>query len=150
MIPKISVRPAASMNSSSPYWTLFSSWIRKLEMSRAGSRHPAAGAGIGQGLGGDADHLVLAVLDAAQVDVLDRVVRLAHGPLAARAVDRGGLHRLVQCLLVRQVALHGVGPGKQQLAAVVALHRIDIGLQLERGGVRLAELLVARRLERIA
>src|SRR5687767_13818547 len=107
MIPKIRVRPAASMNSSSPYWTLLSSWIRKLAKSigriqaapvrgqkngrpkpptceaRRASTHPAAGAGIGQRLGGDADHLVVLVLHAAQVDVLHRVVGLGHGPLAA-------------------------------------------------------------------
>src|SRR5687768_15553383 len=40
MIPKISVRPAASMNSSRPYCTLLSSWSRKLEKS------------MGAGLGG--------------------------------------------------------------------------------------------------
>src|SRR4051794_31267869 len=33
MMPKISVRPAASMNSSRPYCTLFRSWIRKFAMS---------------------------------------------------------------------------------------------------------------------
>src|SRR3990167_4827115 len=114
MIPKISVRPAASMNSSSPYCTLLRSWIRKLARSirrgsakaccwwvsrnagdkkmggatshccsLQGSAHLAAGAGIGQRLGGHADHLVFLVLDDAQVHVLHRVVRFAHRPLAA-------------------------------------------------------------------
>src|SRR5690606_42026512 len=98
MIPKIRVRPAASMTSSSPYCTLFSSWIRKLAKSIDGERspkkweaetshlrgaacastHPATGAGIRQRLGGDADHLVVLVLDAAQVHVLHRIVGLAH------------------------------------------------------------------------
>src|ERR1043165_993571 len=115
MMPKISVRPAASMNSSSPYCTLFRSWIRKLAKSmrsiagkkmggranlpcafRAGSAELAAGAGVGQGPGGDADHLVFLVLDAAQLDVLHRVVGLAHSPLAARTVDGLRLQRLVQ------------------------------------------------------
>src|SRR6058998_3022357 len=117
MMPKIRVSPAASMNSSSPYCTLFRSWMRKLAKSmeagrcgRASSCHAgpdpasmrrprgsraepgmvsgelAARARIGQRLGGDADHLVVALFHAAQVDVLDRVVGLAHGPLAARAV----------------------------------------------------------------
>jgi len=30
MIPKIRVSPLAIRNSSSPYWMLFSSWIRKV------------------------------------------------------------------------------------------------------------------------
>ncbi len=29
MMPKISVSPLATRNSSSPYWTLLSSWMRK-------------------------------------------------------------------------------------------------------------------------
>src|SRR5687767_4286064 len=106
MIPKIRVRPAASMNSSRPYWTLFSSWMRKLAKSiqdgveepkkweaetshscaRRASGHLAASAGVGQRLRGNPDHLVVLVLDAAQVDVLHRVVGRAHRPLAARAV----------------------------------------------------------------
>src|SRR5438067_2237419 len=133
MIPKIRVRPAASMNSRSPYWTLFRSWIRKLAKSmRAGAGkkmggvnlpresrraasgvHLAAGARVGQCLGRDAEDLVLALFHAAQVDVLHRVVRLAHRPLAARAVDGLGLQRLVQGLLVAQVALHGSGALRQ-------------------------------------
>ena len=40
------------------------------------SRHLAAARRIGKRLDRDADHLVLLALDLAQVDVLDRVVRL--------------------------------------------------------------------------
>src|SRR4051794_7110787 len=101
MMPKISVSPAASMNSSRPYCTPLSNWMRKLAMSISLSRvrnkkmggrdlplwrdepsaHLAAGTRIGQSLRGHPDHLVFLVFDHAQVDVLYRVVRLAHGPL---------------------------------------------------------------------
>ena len=33
MMPKISVRPLATRNSSSPYWTAFRHWIRKVARS---------------------------------------------------------------------------------------------------------------------
>src|SRR5574337_1480144 len=154
MMPKISVRPAASMNSSRPYCTLLSSWIRKFATSmgvtvgQSGQKKRwiappsfaawsrlsgqlAAGAGGGQRLRGDADHHVVAFLHLAQVDILYRVVRLAHGPLAARAVDHGALDGLVQHRLVGEIPLDGVGAGNQQLARVVALHGVHVGLHLE-------------------
>src|SRR6266850_7134770 len=53
----------------------------------------ASSRGVFERLPGDADHLVVAFLGAAQVDILDRIVRLRHLPLAARAVDDRGLHR---------------------------------------------------------
>src|SRR5690606_42109047 len=107
MMPKIRVRPAASMNSNSPYCRLVSNWIRKLaksmetggqsqaspvrqgagegvqrqEMKSRGSAHAAACTGIGHGFLRDANHLVFLVLDLAQVHALDRVVGFAHGPL---------------------------------------------------------------------
>ena len=58
--------------------------------------------------------------------------------------------RLVQRLLVAQVALDGGRTLHQQLAGVIALDRVDVGLQPERLGVGQAELLVARGVERIA
>src|ERR1041385_1239398 len=98
MMPKISVRPLATRNSSSPYCTLFNTWIRKISRStlrprqdcaassgakpallrrRESARHAfrdaltthcAPASGIGERLRGQTDGLVLAVLDLAQVE----------------------------------------------------------------------------------
>src|SRR3989344_5812929 len=114
------------------------------------SAHAAAGTAVGQGLGGNANHIVFLVLDAAQVDVLHGVVCLAHRPLAARAVDGGAFHRLDDGSLGGQVALDGVGALHQQKAGVVALYRVHIGLAAEGLGVFQAELLVARCVQRVA
>lgn len=78
------------------------------------------------------NHLVVALLDAAQVDVLDGIVRLRHFPRAARAVDDGTFHRGDHRFLVADVALHLVQRLREQLAGVVALHRIDVRLDLVR------------------
>src|SRR5450432_400881 len=100
MIPKISVSPLATRNSSSPYCTLFRIWIshstvsvrcaharrttkrkaglapRLLGAGRLRARHLAAARGIVQRFPRDADHLIGIAVDFAQIDVLDGVVRL--------------------------------------------------------------------------
>src|SRR5918997_556565 len=93
MTPKISVRPLLMRNSSSPYWTPLRSCAMSPVMpvrflaAGSGGAHLAAGAGVGQRLGRDADHHVLTALRLAQVDVLHRVVAGREGEGAARAVD---------------------------------------------------------------
>ena len=46
MMPKISVSPLATRNSSSPYWTPFSSWIEeeRVQIHRRAQRDQQAGA----------------------------------------------------------------------------------------------------------
>src|SRR5258706_14196977 len=102
MMPKISVRPDASRNSSSPYCTAFRHWTRKVAISTAGSgaqrpvRSELAAAGrVGERLHRHADLLVLLAVDPAQVDVLHRVVGLRQRERPARRIDlrlldRGG------------------------------------------------------------
>src|SRR6266567_2382173 len=107
MIPKISVRPDATRNSSSPYWTPFRSWIANEWMSierrppkTSAGRHVArprrilqrslelaAARRIGQVLDRDADDLVLLAFDLAQVDVMDGIVRLGQGKRSARTIE---------------------------------------------------------------
>src|SRR6185436_21106731 len=55
--------------------------------------HLASSRWIFQRFPGDANHLVVAFLGTAQIDILDWVVRLRHLPLAAWTVDDRGLHR---------------------------------------------------------
>src|SRR5258706_13139163 len=98
MIPKMSVNPEATRNSSNPYWTALRHWTRNVATSMRGRRgracsHLAAAARVGERLGGDADHLVLLADHLPQVDVLHRVVARAHGEGAPRAVDPGRLRR---------------------------------------------------------
>src|SRR6186713_1340347 len=111
MIPKISVRPLATRNSSRPYWTALRHWTRKVARSMDQRLLPltpalsrlagegesaselAAARRIGKRLDGDAAELVVVALDLAQVDVLHRVARRRDRELAARAVDRDLAHR---------------------------------------------------------
>ena len=93
MIPKISVRPLATRNSSSPYWTAFRHWtreggeIRGARSQRLRALQPRPGSASAftatprYSLFSFAAHL-------AQVDVLHRVVRPPRRERAARAVDR--------------------------------------------------------------
>src|SRR5438105_1453925 len=104
MIPKINVSPLATRKSSSPYCSVFNSWIRNDVVStrRIPSRvrddfhsalyacgsdtkvvsdptsvlHLAANGRIGKILERDADRLVLLAFDLAQIKILHRVVRL--------------------------------------------------------------------------
>src|SRR3977135_3921704 len=83
MTPKISVSPLAMRNSSRPYWTPLSSCASRpgksmrccvqvppphSSMGRGASHQLAAGAGIGEALDRDLDHLVLAAFGFAQID----------------------------------------------------------------------------------
>src|SRR5438067_863490 len=121
MMPNTSVSPLATRNSSSPYCTPFSSWMRKvwrsMEKAKAGasrqkrrpasaglpavpfpscSRHLACldrGGIVVERLHRHADVLVFRAGHFSQVDVLHRIVRLRQMPLAARAVDDDLFHR---------------------------------------------------------
>src|SRR5258706_6242407 len=110
MMPKMSVNPEATRNSSNPYWRALRHWTRNVATSMRGRRgrassHLAAAARVGERLGGDADHLVLLADHLAQVDVLHRIVARADGEGAARAVDLPGLDRLWEVRLAGAVAL---------------------------------------------
>src|SRR5256885_2733874 len=151
MIPKISVSPDATRNSSSPYCSAFRHWMRKVAMSMgslSAARLAAAGR-IVQCLAGHTDPLVLLALHLAQVDVLHRVVSLGQGERAARAVDGGLLHGGGELRLLADVALHRGQADRQDLARVVALNRVDVGLLLVGLGIGEAEAVVARRVERV-
>src|SRR5512145_2984918 len=99
MLPKISVSPLATRNSSSPYWTAFRHWIRKVgksigvpNVNQRGvaplrSARGCAPGRVGERLDCHLDDLVLLAFDLAQVDVLHRVVRPGHRERTARAVD---------------------------------------------------------------
>src|SRR6185369_6092662 len=70
---------------------------------------------IFEGFPGDAQNLVVAFFDAAQIDVLDRVMSFRHFPLTARAGD---------------VALHFFQRLRQQQTGVVTLHGKYVWLAL--------------------
>src|SRR5258707_4610489 len=95
MMPKMSVSPEATRNSSNPYWNALRHCTRKVATS-IGARcehrlsHAAAGAGIGERFHRDPDHLVLLADHLAQVHVLHRIVGGTDGEGAARAVDPRG------------------------------------------------------------
>ena len=154
MMPKISVSPEATRNSSSPYCSAFRHWIRKVARSMA-NRAPADGdagrvrhqgwcdayilqprPGSASPLLGDADDLVLLALDLAQVDVLHRVVRLAE-----RERRRAGCRSCAfstaaaNSAFFADVALDRGQADAEDLRRVVALHRVDVGLQLVGLGV---------------
>src|SRR5450432_1038299 len=96
MMPKISVNPEATRNSSNPYWSALRHWMRNVATSMGARRerrfsHAAAGAGIGERLHGNPNDLVLLADHLAQVHVLHWIVGRTDGEGAARAVDlRGG------------------------------------------------------------
>src|SRR5450631_4877572 len=156
MMPKMSVSPEATRNSSNPYWSALRHWTRKVAMSIAGggrghrSSHAAAGAGIGERLRRDADHLVLLADHLAQVHVLHRIVGGADGEGAARAVDPRGGDGLRELGLLRHIAVGRVQSDREHLRRVVALHRVDVGRYLVRLLVRRAECLVLRVVEAVA
>src|SRR5574338_1696369 len=110
MMPNTSVRPLATRNSSRPYCSAFSVWIRKVAKSITnsgaagmvhaaggqdqGTRRPraplarlhlAAACRVGEALDRGGHDLVLRAFGLAQIDVLHRGVRLRQGEGAARA-----------------------------------------------------------------
>src|SRR3990170_165101 len=89
--------------------------------SSAGSRHVATARRVGQTLPGNADEFVLLADHLAQVEILDRVVRLGNREAAARAVDRRLLDRRDQRLLRLDVAFHRAQACVEHLRRVVAL-----------------------------
>src|SRR5438445_11317334 len=66
--------------------------------------HLATSRGIVERLPRDADHLVGVSFDPSQIDVLDRVVGLGHGPDPSWAVDLHLLQRAVQSFFVAETA----------------------------------------------
>src|SRR5690606_9764015 len=116
MMPNISVSPLATRNSSRPYCTAFRHWIRNMTGSTKPLRLQAAAAGrICQRLDGNALAEVLLALDLEQVDVLDGVVGLGQGELAARAVDGGAAHGAAHRFLLGDIALDRLEARGQQL-----------------------------------
>src|SRR5262245_25637929 len=92
------------------------------------SHQPAAGARIGQVLGRDAHDLVLPAFGSAQIDVLRDVLRRRHGDGSARGIDLGRPQRLIEIGFVLDVAADRLESQGQQLAGIVALHGVDIGI----------------------
>ena len=91
----------------------------------------AARARVGEVLDNDADHLVLAALCLAQIDVLRDVLRRRHGYRPARRFDFGSAQRLVEVGFVLDVALGGRQTNGEELRRVVALHGVDVGIAVE-------------------
>src|ERR1700730_12589009 len=121
------------------------------ELEAGGSRlHLATVRGIVERFPCDADHLVGVAFDAAQIDVLDRVVRLGHGPGPSWAVDLGLAQRAVERLLVTEAAPdRGQARGKEQ-RRVVSLHGVDIRLHAVSLAIRVTKLLVFCVLDAVA
>src|SRR3990170_8790226 len=125
MMPNTKVSPDATRNSSSPYCTPFSSWMRKVPKSiriltkkPTASRPPALlvwrfpsahlaqrGRRIIERLHRHPDHPVLRPDHFTQVEVLHRVVALRHGPLPARGIDVRLLHRGDDLFFLAEIAL---------------------------------------------
>src|SRR5262249_28182851 len=111
---------------------LFRIWTAKDDSStRRGPRplwHLAAGHGVGEGLVSDTEHHFFPSLNLPEIDVLNGVVRLGHGPFSARAVDLRRFQRCDDLLLGACVALHLGERLGEELAGVIPLDGIDIGL----------------------
>src|SRR3954466_7122942 len=82
-----------------------------------------------------ADHLVIALLHLAQINILNRVVRLGHFPLAAGTVDDSAFHGGNNGLLVGDVSFYFIQRLSQQQTGVKTLDSVDVGLGLIRPGV---------------
>src|SRR5690606_4876051 len=134
MMPKISVRPLATRNSSSPCCKAVRHWMRKMlaSMSRSarGASELAAARRVGQLPDRDVDHLVLLARHLAQVEVLHRVAGRGQRELAARTVDGGAAHGVAEGRLVGDIALHRLQAHLHQLRRVVALHGVYVGLHV--------------------
>src|SRR5215216_3152375 len=126
-MPKTSVSPLATRNSTSPYCTPLSSCTAKVarsmqapvfHISRQGRemrknklrRKPAAEPRIRERLVRDRDVAIEPALRLAQVDVLHDIMRLREADRPARRVDLGGLHGGEHLVACRDVALHGGEP----------------------------------------
>src|SRR3990167_6884550 len=146
MMPKISVSPDATRNSSSPYCSEFRHWMRKVARSMK-AQVQASGAGVKQ-------------------PPWSRLCRsTGGGPLRGRAQRVGGglsshlaaagwvgedldgdaSHHVLAALDLAHVeVLHRGQADAQQLRRVVALHGIDVGLHLVGHSILVAEVVVAR------
>src|SRR5258706_16065645 len=132
MMPKMSVNPEATRNSSNPYWTALRHWTRNVATSMRGRRgrarsHLAAAARVGERPGGDADHLVLLADHFPQVDVLHRVVAPAPGEGAPRAVDIRRLHPLGEACLAGHVPLCPIHANVDARGRAVPLYPVHVG-----------------------
>src|SRR5262245_45688420 len=107
-IPKISVSPEATRNSSRPYCTPLRSWMamKAVSTARSSSGDGASGARVGDRLLRDRDDGVVSVPHLANIDILDRIVRLRERPAPARAVELHGRHCGDQGFRCPGVALH--------------------------------------------
>src|SRR5690349_15194094 len=111
------------------------------------SAHRAAASRIGERLRREADRVVLAVFDLAQIEILHDIVRGGQRDLAAGAVDFRGGHRLDELRALGDVAVYGFHPDREELRRVVALHRVHVGLAVVGLGVGEAERGIARSLQ---
>src|SRR6202049_4613878 len=121
IIPKTSVSPLAIRKIRSPYCRPFRIWTKTSPMAlrrawrkiMAGASGPArhdrlrrqlaAGGRVGE-VGGDCFHQhVLATLELAQIEVLDRIVRGGEAERPARALERRLLHGRVQGILLGHI-----------------------------------------------
>src|SRR5215813_11638961 len=100
--------------------------------SSGGSRllHVAAASRILERFLSYPDHLVLVAHDFAQVNILDRIVRLGQRPRATWTFDVRFLERGDQFILLGDITTDGVQTGAQQNTGVVALYRIHIRFAL--------------------
>src|SRR5471032_1089777 len=126
MMPKISVSPEATRNSSNPYWSALRHWMRNVATSMGARRehrfsHAAARAGIGERFHRDPDHSVLLADHLAQVNVLHRIVGGPDGEGAARAVDLRRGDGLRELGLLRDIAVGRIQADSEHLRCVVAL-----------------------------
>src|SRR5215207_759552 len=165
-MPKTSVSPLATRNSTSPYCTPFRSWTAKLTRSiplslsspgltrrsrhggasrqrdgrvkpgddspKTGSsrHHAAAAGGIGEVRVRDRDVFVPSVAHLAQIDVLHDVVGLREADRPARAVDLRALHRGDHLVAGAGVAADGREADIEERGRVVALHGVDVAVEV--------------------
>ena len=98
--------------------------------------------GVRQGLDGHAFQFIVVALDLTQIDVLHRIMTGRQTEFAARAVDLSAAHAGDHLVLLLDVAAGGFQARCQQLRSVVALHGIDVGIDLVCLGEIQAEVLL--------
>src|SRR5262245_9601891 len=98
---------------------------------------------IGEGFVRDADELVFAADDFAQVNILNRIMRFRHRPGAARTIDFGLLHSGSYFFALANIAFDSVEPGSEQQTGIVALHGVDVGSESVSFIISAAEVAVA-------